>query len=326
MVAGSGMFSDKSPYKRHLTEGKGGVAGEVDDLRSDIGKAFAQVGLLSINHYDFPPAADVDAYITAGASATTAVEYTDDDFDGVEALVVTSTVDLDDLVYGAGGCVDGETVYLRVGKSGDLQSVTIAAPANKAALVTQLDAFTGVTAALDGNDRLTLTSATLPIYIVRGTSDVLEKLGLALGMGVMTAPRQFSVTTSDSAGTWTGNFTVWGFDAQGKQISDTKAMANNTTITTDKFFLRVTKVTVDGQNDALGTYTGGFAAPLGLYAPPVIRSGLVIMLHELETGVAPAGAGTLAKPLAAPPYGSYTPAIAVSGSDWYLAGYEMDAS
>ncbi len=324
MASGSGLFSNKGPLKPHLTEGKGGVAGEVADLRRDVGAALGGLAALAVNHWDSPPAADTDGIKTSVASSDVAVEYTGDDFDGAEFLVVTGTRDLDELTYGAGGALDGETLWVKVGASGVLQHITLAAPADKAAVATQLTAFTGITATVDGADHLVLTSATLPIHIVRATGNLLEDLGLELGVGVMVGARPFTVTTSDSAATWAGNFTVWGRDVRGRLLSETKALANNTTISTTTHFKSIEKWAVDPQNNAAGTLLAGFGATLGLEAAPKMRSGRLVIMQELEDGAAPAAAGALSLPSANPPYGAYTPNSAPNGARDFTLYFEAD--
>lgn len=71
MTTGSGLFSNKRAHKPHLVEGKGGVAGEVDDLRQDVLSVMAPMAALAIEEFTNPAAADA-----AGLEAATATQIT----------------------------------------------------------------------------------------------------------------------------------------------------------------------------------------------------------------------------------------------------------
>ena len=75
MSNGSGMFSDQSAVKRHLVEGKTGVAGEVNDLRNDVGRTIAGLLAMTIDEYINSPADDPDALLLAQAIPETATTY-----------------------------------------------------------------------------------------------------------------------------------------------------------------------------------------------------------------------------------------------------------
>jgi hypothetical protein len=76
----SKIFGRASAAIPHLTTGKGGVAGEVDDLRNDVESGFKKLesdgGLLRTVEFTNPPVADVDAYKTSIATALTQQVYT----------------------------------------------------------------------------------------------------------------------------------------------------------------------------------------------------------------------------------------------------------
>ncbi len=104
----SKLFGSQRPDKAHLVSGKGGVAGEVDDLRSDIEAAFLSQeqngGLLRTDEFTDPAAADVDAIKLSISSETTAQQYLAADLDGVVGagemvpprnITITSTVSAD---------------------------------------------------------------------------------------------------------------------------------------------------------------------------------------------------------------------------------------
>ena len=54
MTAGSGLFTNARPEKPHLVEGKGGLAGEVDDLRRDIASDLSGLAAISVEEFTDP--------------------------------------------------------------------------------------------------------------------------------------------------------------------------------------------------------------------------------------------------------------------------------
>lgn len=70
----SQYFGSKGPARPHLTQGKRGQAGEIDDLRNDVDEAFETLennGLLRVDTWTNPPTADVDYFLDGRAGATT---------------------------------------------------------------------------------------------------------------------------------------------------------------------------------------------------------------------------------------------------------------
>lgn len=83
MSNGSGLFGNQGPDKPHLVTGKRGVAGEVNDLRQDVGKVLSGLAALTVDEFIDPAAADVDAIKTSVASSAAAVSYSGAALDGV---------------------------------------------------------------------------------------------------------------------------------------------------------------------------------------------------------------------------------------------------
>jgi hypothetical protein len=104
MSNGSGLFSNQKPAKSHLVQGKGGVAGEITDLRRDLGASLAPLAAFTVDEFSAPAVADPNGIKESFASlAATAVEYTGTDLDGV-----VGTADMDPprnitVTTGAGG-------------------------------------------------------------------------------------------------------------------------------------------------------------------------------------------------------------------------------
>lgn len=91
------------------------------------------------------------------------------------------TKDLTTLTFGASGTIDTDDLVFKV-DGGANQTVTFAAPANAAAVVTQINAVAAGVASLSPGNRLVLTStttgATSSIIVVSGTGSALTDLGL----------------------------------------------------------------------------------------------------------------------------------------------------
>ena len=103
----SKSFGLQAARLSHLVTGKGGVAGEVDDLRGDVEAGFTKLegegGLLRTVEWVDPPAADADYLMTTRASQV-AVDVIDEntaewtaaaEMDPPRNLVITSTLHAD---------------------------------------------------------------------------------------------------------------------------------------------------------------------------------------------------------------------------------------
>lgn len=75
MSNGSGLFSNQRPKIPHLTQGPGGLSGEVADLREDLGKVMARLAALAVEEWTNVAAADDDAIKTVIASSAAAASY-----------------------------------------------------------------------------------------------------------------------------------------------------------------------------------------------------------------------------------------------------------
>jgi len=119
------------------------------------------------------------------------------------------TVDLNTLAYGSGGDLDGLTFILNIDGGGD-KTVTFAAPANRGAVVTQINAVSGLSgvASIDGNNHLVITSST-----TGGTSTIAVKAGTA------NAVLGYSDNTTFSGATTNGANGALGFDTAAANTS-----------------------------------------------------------------------------------------------------------
>lgn len=78
-----GLMTKQRAAKPHLVEGKGGVAGEVEDLRKDIANEFSVIAPFAVQEFTDPAAADPNGIKTSFASSASIQSFTAADLDGV---------------------------------------------------------------------------------------------------------------------------------------------------------------------------------------------------------------------------------------------------
>lgn len=205
MSNGSGMFSDQGALKRHLVDGKTGVAGEVNDLRGDVGRTLSGLCAWSVDEYIDSPADDPDALMTSFAPPTTATTYraSQGDFTGVlsDGVIDVDSAGPRQVVFTTGGGTpaDAPATCVVVGKDGAgrylEEEVTLAQTATTA---TSTNFFAEVDelrfAAADGTDSTMLVGfegdlgLRQPLVSRAGSLHVLEEIdpvgGQLLGAAV----------------------------------------------------------------------------------------------------------------------------------------------
>lgn len=70
-MSGSGLFSNQSALKPHLIRGAGGIAGEVGDLRNDVGRTLERMAAITVDEFTNPAAAGA-ADLEAATAVTVA--------------------------------------------------------------------------------------------------------------------------------------------------------------------------------------------------------------------------------------------------------------
>jgi hypothetical protein len=87
MSNGSGLFSDQRAHIAHLvTNKRGGLAGEIDDLRKDVTRELAPMAAMTLDEFTNPSAADAAGLKIATATVAAAVVVTSFLAPGVAAL------------------------------------------------------------------------------------------------------------------------------------------------------------------------------------------------------------------------------------------------
>lgn len=80
--SGSGLFKNARAKREHLTQGTGGLSGEIGDLRADVAKALGPVAALSVEEYIDVPAAGTALLKSAAATAASAQVFKTTDLNG----------------------------------------------------------------------------------------------------------------------------------------------------------------------------------------------------------------------------------------------------
>lgn len=154
-----------------------------------------------------------------------------------------------------------------------------------------------------------------------------------VGAGVMTPPRNITITTGASGDIDAVDVVITGFvlDANGKEIPQTDTITLTADIgATDvgtQAFSRVTQIDIPAQTGTGGTIEIGFGDVIGLSAPLVSRAGVEAVLMEIEAGTvlaADAITGTFIDAATAAPNGTYEPATPADAANDYAIYYEYD--
>ena len=347
------------PRLEHLVRGQSGLAGEIGKLRRDVAEAFdtVEAGGVSLARFSSPStgAADADGIKTTFASAAAPVTLDETTFDGALApgasgpALINSPKQVTLTVGGGGTPADwlgGDVVVTGVDVDGDPLTETVSSAAG-AGVTTTTNYFATVTtvelpAAANTGAQLTLgvaadtaaiasfTSATSPQ--VFDAADVPSVWNRArIGNRTMAYPRRVSFVFSNSADWDATTITVRGRDALGDVITSSVAIPNggNATVTTDKFFSSIERISVPAQSGTGGTCAvGPEGTSVGLSIDPISDVEAVAVLREVSRAssavawtVPAAGAVDDSSVSNSGPYGRYTPAVAFDGIRSYVLAY-----
>ncbi len=350
---------NKGPRVEHIVRGQSGVAGEVAKLRKDTSDAFDAMEQSGIHvmRFDGPSTdtVDADGIMTATASVAAPTTYTGADFDGVLApgtgpAIIRSPKKVTLTIGGAtpANWTGGTVTVIGTDADGDPleEDVVSAAGAgttttvNYFASVEQVElpaaAGTGATTALgvaaDTAAIASITSAA-EAQILDGATPADWNMA-RIGNRTMVPARRISFVFSNHADWDATTIVVRGRDAQGKQISSNIAVPNggNATVTTDKFFASIERISVPAQTGVGGTCAvGPLEGEFGLDIDPISDVEAVAVIREAsraddETAWAvPGTAGAVddSSVTNAAPYGRYTPhsSVAANGVRDYVLAY-----
>jgi hypothetical protein len=319
MTLGSGLFQSSIPAKEHLVR-DGGLGGEIADLRKDVIAALSPLAAIAVEEFTNPEATDVDGIKVAFATADAAQTFTGYALDGVlsemdsagttpPAIYISRTAET--------------TNSLRQVK---IEITTLGSPGTAKF---RLSVDGGLTWLVSG-----VTVPTTPFkYDVAGqnitliftnsayaSNNVYTFTGIVGGV-VLDYPRNVTITTSNHAATWQQHVHVTGIGPDGASVTDSLALANNTTVVGTKLFSRILSILVDPQVDALGTISVGIGGVLGLSKAIKSRAGLVTALKEIAAGAVVTN-GTFAASGTGIPNGTYAPNDAPDGTKDYAVYYE----
>lgn len=145
----------------------------------------------------------------------------------------------------------------------------------------------------------------------------------AVGAGVMSPPRNPTVTASDSAGSYVGSVTFTGVDINGNAITEAVAISNNATAVGAKAFAKITSIGLVAQTDTAGSLQFGFGAKMGLAKKIKSRAGLATAIKEIAVGAVVTN-GTFVAAATGLPNGTYAPNTPQNSTNDYAIYYEYD--
>jgi hypothetical protein len=348
------------PRLEHLVRGQSGLAGEVGKLRRDVADAFdtVQAGGINLARFDAPSAAvvDADGIKTTFASVAAPVTLTETDFDG--ALAPSSGPALINspkrvtLTVGGGGTpahwLGGDVVVTGTDSDGAALSETVSSAAG-AGTTTTVGYFATVTevelpAASNTGAQLTLgvaaDTAAIASFSSASSAQVFDAADVPsvwnrarIGNRALAYPRRISFIFSNHADWDATTITVRGRDAMGEVVTSSVAIPNggNATVTTDKFFASIERISVPAQSGSGGTCSvGPEGTALGLAIDPISAVEAVAVVREASQAnsaaawaVPAAGAIDDSSVSNAGPYGRYTPdaSIPFDGVRSYILAY-----
>lgn len=153
----------------------------------------------------------------------------------------------------------------------------------------------------------------------------------AVGAGVMSPPRNITITTSGHGDIDAVKVLITGKDINGAALTEEITLTNGGGVTNAgvKAFASVTSIAVPAQSGTGGALEFGFGDIIGLAKKLVSRAGAPAIIVEItgNTRLAADGiTGTFALPAVGAPNGTYTPFAVPSGTLDYAVYYEYDPS
>jgi hypothetical protein len=349
----------RGPRVEHIVRGQSGVSGEVSKLRKDVSDAFDVIEVGSIHMMKFTGPSSGLA-LTAGikaafASAATPVTLTGTDFDGVlapgtGAAIINTPKKVTLIVAGSGTPADwlGGTVEFTGTDSDGNVLVEDVVSAAGAGTTTTTHYFASITqvalpVATSTGASLTLGVAADTASIATFTSDTVAQVidgtdntkfnRTRKGNRALRYARRISFIFNSHADWDATTIVVRGRDVRGNQISSNILVANGggTTVTTDKFFKSIERVTIPAQSGTNGTVAvAPFETSLGLDLDAISDVEAVAVVREASRAdsasawsVPTAGAVDDSSVANALPYGAYTPhsSVPMNGVREYVLTY-----
>lgn len=153
------------------------------------------------------------------------------------------------------------------------------------------------------------------------------ELNGVVGAGVMSPPRNITITTTSHANIDAVEVVIVGTDINGDAATDTITLTDGggATDVGAVCFRTVTSVTIPAQGGTNGALEVGFGSLIGLSHKIKVRHTVPVVLFEIANGSKVTN-GVFASPTTSPPYGSYAPNTIPDASIDYEIKYEVDLS
>lgn len=343
--------------KPHLVHGPGGLANEIELLRSQVEQAFTTIeGDIAGETFAavFAPRIEVQATVSNGILLSTAsivapTTYTGagNGFTGklapgqVGNAKITCPKRLLITIGGTGGDWLGGTVHV-IGKDADgnaqTEDITSAAGTGTATGVKYFSEVSSIALPAAGGTGATVVigvSAEVACIMNGGSTTGIQVLTgntafnrNRIGNRLMSIARAVSIVFSSHADWDTTTGTLSGLDINGNAISESIAIPNGGgTVNGAKFFAQVLSFTIPAQSGTGGTFTMGIRdAILGLPKLKIDGAIAAVSIKELTqvdstTAWTAPTAGAVTDAATALPNGSYTPNTAPDGASGRILVY-----
>ena len=337
MSNGSGLFGNQGPALPHLVQGSGGLAGEVADLRADIGRVMAPMTALTVDEFTNPTglAAPGVAVILA-ATATVAAPVTVLAAGMLAAGLAHLTAWPRPLTFTTSGgtAADAPATVLITGTSptGAAQTETLAL-AQTATTVTSVNAWSSITKvdypAADGTGAL-VSIGVAAAYVKKATATVAAIVTLSVANLIQTNmainPRALVFTTAGgTAADAPANAVITGKGVHDRVISETLVLAQTaTSVTSANYYKSVTSIVYPAADGTGATIAITPSAAFGVSKKVVARAGLAAPVREIAAGAVVTNGVLTAPTTANLPYGSYAPNTVADGANDYATYFEYD--
>jgi len=340
MAAGSGVFSTARPKNANLVyAGKGGIGGEVGELRQDVDNALSPLAAITVEEFINPVAPSPTALMAATASSTTALSFTKLAGSFTLATLASMATAPRQVQLTTGGTTPANqpaTLVLKgLDERGKPQSETInllqtAGNVLSKYFYTELDAAlpaaglgAGATLALGVGSKLGLSRK---VKTRAGRVAVLQEvaLGAVVTSGVVVAESTGAAATETGLGDLTnaatiaalnGQTLIFSLDKQEFKAVQFNEPANEAAVVTQiNAVFGVTVAAVGGVGNkflVLTSTTQGIDSQIDISA----ESTALVLLGFVPGLITGSGNGT---------YGSYTPSAALNGANDYAVTYEFD--
>ena len=159
--------------------------------------------------------------------------------------------------------------------------------------------------------------------IVAPTTYLAAALTGSIGAGVISPPRNITITTGGTTANAPASCLITGLDIQGNVMTESIVPSTSAaTVVGAKCFAYVTSIALGASGGTAATVAFGTGAVVGLASKIAVLATSPAVVNEMVDGVRVL-TGTFATPAVSAPFGSYAPATAPNASHNYVIHYQV---